>query len=362
MSLTVGIVGLPNVGKSTIFNALSAGKAAASNYPFCTIEPNNGIVAIPDQRLERLSKISPAEKNIPAFLEMVDIAGLVKNASKGEGLGNQFLSHIRNVDAIVHVVRCFEDPDVVHVDGAIDPQRDVETVETELLLKDLETVEKWLEKAHKAAKSGNKDDKSAVTILEQAYGTLSEGKTPAFLTETSNASLADLRLLSTKPVVYLANIGETDYGTDTAAVQALKERAATRNAPVVPLCGRIEAELMELPENERTEFLAELGIPEPGLHTLARTVFDYLHLETFFTYNEKENHAWPISRGTTAPKAAGKIHTDFERGFIKVEVYRLEDLETYRSQAEVRSAGKMHLQGADYIVQDGDILQFKFNV
>lgn len=362
MPLTLGLIGLPNVGKSTIFNALTAGNASAENFPFCTIDPNHGIIGIPDNRLERLARIAPAEKTVPASLEVIDIAGLVKNAAQGEGLGNQFLSHVRNADMLVHIVRCFADENIVHVDGTIDPVRDIEIIETELLLKDLETVENALEKARKASKSGTRDDKAREETLAQLHDALAKGNPARTEMAATPSSLSDLRLLTAKPIVYVANVGEDDLSCQSPHITALKQAAEQRGAPWLALCGTIEAELLDLPEEERNDFIQGLGISEPGLPVLARTVFKGLGLETFFTSNNNENHAWPIPVGTRAPQAAGKIHTDFEKGFIKAEVYQLDDVERYGSFSEVRAAGKMRLEGQEYVVQDGDIIQFKFNV
>jgi hypothetical protein len=364
MPLTAGIIGLPNVGKSTIFNALCSGKAAAENYPFCTIEPNHGMVSIPDARLARLSKLLPAHRIVPAFLELVDIAGLVRNASKGEGLGNQFLAHIRDVDAVIHVVRCFDDPDVVHVEGSVDTVRDASIVETELLLADLDTTVKALDRAGKAAKSGAREDKEAQAACRRVHDAVAAG-TPARAVADSPeiaAALAEMHLLTAKPVLFVANVDEAGLSVDNAAVTALCGHAAAQNALVVKLCGKIEAEIAELPPGDRAEFLQSLGLTEPGLEVLARAMYETLGLQTFFTCNENENHAWPIPRGIMAPKAGGKVHTDFERGFIKAEVFRLEDLEAHGTPVALRSAGKVRLEGHDYVVQDGDVMLFKFSV
>ncbi|MBD3343791.1 MAG: redox-regulated ATPase YchF [Chitinivibrionales bacterium] len=364
MPLSIGIIGLPNVGKSTIFNALCSGKAAIENYPFCTIEPNQGVVAVPDARLARLSSLSPAGKVVPAFLQLFDIAGLVKNASQGEGLGNQFLGHIRTVDALAHVVRCFDDPNVAHVDGSVDPVRDVEIIETELIIKDLETVERAYEKIEKAAKTGDKEAKTRVGTLKKAISLLEQGtaiRDGSFETNERGV-IGELSLLTSKPELYIANVDEEGIEEGTEYSKALENYAAQKGLAVITLCGKIEAELTELPEEEQKEFLESLGLVEPGLNVLVRALYSLLGLQTFYTLNENENHAWTFTRGTTAPQAAGKIHSDFEKGFIRAEVYRLEDLEQHGSLNAIRSAGKLRSEGHDYVVGDGDILYFKFNV
>ncbi len=363
MSLSAGIVGLPNVGKSTIFNAISSGSAEAANYPFCTIDPNTGIVAVPDPRLQEIADIVTTKKVIPAYLELVDIAGLVKGAANGEGLGNQFLGHIKSVDAIVHVVRCFENDDITHVDGSIDPGRDVDVIDTELVLKDLDTVDKAAVRMGKLVKSGDKEAKRKLEILEQAKTALEEG-TPvrkAGINDTVEA-LRELHLITQKRVLYVANVDEDTLLEDNEHVVALRKIAADEGALCIKLCGKIEEELSELEEADTMEFLESLGIEEPGLHILAREIYHLLGLQTYFTAGEKETRAWTIKHGDMAPAAAGVIHTDFERGFIKAKVYTLGDLKELGSEVKLREAGKIRQEGKEYVVQDGDIMEFMFNV
>jgi len=365
MGLAAGIIGLPNVGKSTIFNALcsGSGKAEAANYPFCTIDPNHGVVAVPDVRLERITAIIPTEKVVPAFLELIDIAGLVRGASKGEGLGNQFLGHIKSVDAVVHVVRCFEDGDVVHVDGSVDPLRDISTIDTELMFKDLDTAEKGVLRIAKVARSGDKEMKAKLEVYEKIHAKLAEGIPARRALDNEELQIvSDMHLLSSKPVLYVTNVGEDELLEDNKYVKLVAEHAAGENAQYVKISGKVEAEIAELPVEERAGFLETLGLAEPGLTTLARSIYKLLGLETFFTAGEKENRAWTINAGFTAPQAAGVIHSDFEKGFIKADVYTLADLETYKTESAIRAAGKIRSEGREYLVKDGDIMFFKFNV
>jgi GTP-binding protein YchF len=365
MGLTAGIIGLPNVGKSTIFNALcsGSGRAEAANYPFCTIDPNHGIVPVPDERLARITALIPAEKIVPAYLELIDIAGLVRGASKGEGLGNQFLGHIKSVDAVAHVVRCFDDGDVVHVDGSVDPLRDISTIDTELIYKDFETAEKGLQRVSKAAKTGDKDMKAKLAVYEKINAKLAEGVPARKALDAEELSIiSDMHLLTSKPVLYVTNVSEDGLSEDNDYVKTVTDHANSEGASYVKLCGKAESEIAELPPEERAEFLDSLGLKEPGLNTLARGIYKLLGLETFFTAGEKENRAWTIRSGATAPQAAGVIHSDFEKGFIKADVYTLADLEMYKTEAAIRAAGKIRSEGREYVMKDGDIVFFKFNV
>lgn len=367
MGFQCGIVGLPNVGKSTIFNALTSAKAEAANYPFCTIDPNTGIVKVPDPRLAAIAQYIPPDKLVPASMVFVDIAGLVKGASKGEGLGNQFLGHIRETNAIAHVVRCFSDPNVVHVDGSVDPLRDISVIDTELILADLDTVNKRFSALQKAARAGS-DKKAAATmsVLEPVKAALEAGKPVRSLNygEEELALIHDFHLITAKKVMYVANVDDSDIGKSEPNIHVKKliEYAQKEGSPVVQICGKIESEIAELADEEKASFLQEMGMEEPGLNRVIRAGYDLLGLQTYFTAGQIEVRAWTIKKGWKAPQAAGVIHTDFEKGFIKAEVYHYDDLMKYKSEAAIREAGALRLEGKEYVVKDGDIMHFRFAV
>ncbi|HIA35952.1 MAG TPA: redox-regulated ATPase YchF [Flavobacteriales bacterium] len=365
MALKCGIVGLPNVGKSTLFNCLSNAQAQAANFPFCTVEPNIGVITVPDNRLNKLAALVSPEKVVPATIEIVDIAGLVKGASKGEGLGNQFLGNIRETDAIIHVLRCFDDDNVVHVDGSVDPLRDKEIIDTELQLKDLETIEKRFQQQQKVSKTGEKEALIILNVLERYKTALESGKSARYVSlEKKEQELAgDLFLLTNKPILYLCNVDEASAINGNDYVAQVMEAVKGEDAEVLIIAAESEAEIAALDSAEdRQEFLEAMGLQEPGVNKLIRSAYHLLNLETYFTAGEKEVRAWTITKGTKTPQAAGVIHTDFEKGFIKGEVIGYDDFVAYGSETACRNAGKLSIEGKDYIVKDGDVMHFRFNV
>ncbi|UTW65792.1 redox-regulated ATPase YchF [bacterium SCSIO 12643] len=366
MALKCGIVGLPNVGKSTLFNCLSNAKAQSANFPFCTIEPNLGVITVPDDRLNKLEELVNPERVLPTTIEIVDIAGLVKGASKGEGLGNQFLGNIRETDAIIHVLRCFEDDNIVHVDGRINPVEDKEIIDAELQLKDIETLEKASDKVRRAAKTGDKTAQKQAAFYEKLIEHLSAGKSARSVEASSDDeenALKSLQLLTSKPVLYVCNVDEASVVTGNSHVEAVREAVKDEDAEIIVLGAAIEADIMELDTyDERQMFLEELGLEKPGVSRLIQSAYKLLNLETYFTAGPKEVRAWTINEGTKAPQAAGVIHTDFEKGFIRAEVIHYEDFVKYGSESGAREAGKLSVEGKDYTVVDGDVMHFRFNV
>jgi GTP-binding protein YchF len=363
MSLKCGIVGLPNVGKSTLFNALTKAGIPAENYPFCTIEPNVGIVEVPDSRLAQLATIVKPERILPAAVEFVDIAGLVAGASKGEGLGNQFLAHIRETDAIVNVVRCFEDPNVIHVAGKVSPLDDIAVIQTELALADLTTVEKTIQRETKKARSGDKDAAALVALLERVLVQLNDAKPVRAmnLDKEQIAMLKPLCLITSKPAMYVANVSDSGF-TNNPLLDQLSDYAKSQHSPIVAICASIESEIADMDDSDKQEFLSDMGMDEPGLNRLIRAAFDLLGLQTYFTAGVKEVRAWTIHKGDTAPQAAGVIHTDFERGFIRAQTIAFDDFISHKGEQGAKEAGKMRAEGKEYVVKDGDVLNFLFNV
>jgi len=363
MGIKCGIVGLPNVGKSTLFNALTRAQIAAENYPFCTIDPNVGVVGVPDPRLDALAAIAKPERVLPTAIEFVDIAGLVAGASQGEGLGNQFLAHIRETDAISHVVRCFEDDDIIHVAGGVNPIADIDVIDTELGLADLQSVEKAVDRAAKLVKSGDKDAVRRRDLLQRLREHLNNGNPARSMTMTDDErkDLRDLHLITLKPVMYVANVNETGF-TNNPHLDAVRARAANEGAVVVAICAAIEAEIAQLEDAERLDFLKDLGLDEPGLNRVIRGAYQLLGLQTYFTVGPKEVRAWTVKAGSTAPQAAAVIHTDFERGFIRAEVIAYDDYIACKGEAGAKEAGKLRLEGKEYLVREGDLMHFRFNV
>jgi GTP-binding protein YchF len=366
MGFACGIVGLPNVGKSTIFNALTSAKAEAANYPFCTIDPNTGIVKVPDPRMAAIQQYIPTDKVVPASMTFVDIAGLVKGASKGEGLGNQFLGHIRETNAIAHVVRCFSDPNVIHVDGSVDPLRDISVIDFELIFADLDTVNKRYNPTEKAGRTGDKKAAAVMGVLAPVKAVLESGKPVRSLnlSEEELDLIHDFHLITAKKVMYVANVDDSDIGKTepNQYVAKLLEHAKKEKSPVVQICGKIESEISELAEEEKLAFLKDMGMEEPGLNRVIRAGYELLGLETYFTAGQIEVRAWTIQKGSKAPQAAGVIHTDFEKGFIKAEVFHFNDLMKFKSEASIKDAGALRLEGKEYVVKDGDIMHFRFAV